>query len=157
MRFKSLFVFLFFVSSRTIAQTPIHPNHVYVELLGTGGFGSIQYERQLFKKTRLNLHGGLGAYYDIGTYFSGILGITYLADTKWQNRFIEFGFSMSATPSEVTYYSPNEIVEGLNRYMPHIGFRWYTKKHWVWRISAMAVMDRDGTMPWTGFSVGKNF
>ena len=156
---KKCYLFLLFIvsTSTTIAQIEINPNHVYFEAFGTGGYGSLQYERQLFKKTRLSLHGGLGAYYDVNTYFSGILGLTYLQHTKWQNRFIEFGFSASTTPSETTYYSPDDIVDGLTRYIPHLGFRWYTKKQWVWRISALAVMDRDGTKPWLGFSVGKNF
>jgi hypothetical protein len=156
---KCYLIMLFlFSASTSMAQIEINPNHVYFELFGTGGYSSIQYERLLFKKTRIVLHGGLGAYFDVGAYFSGILGVTYLEPTKWQNRFIEFGFSVSATPSEVTYYSPDEIVEGLTRYMPHVGFRWYTKKKWVWRTSLLAVMQRgEGAMPWLGFSVGKNF
>ena len=155
---KCYLILLLLVSTYTsIAQIEINPNHIYFEAFGTGGFGSIQYERQLFEKTRLSLHGGVGAYYDLNTYVSGILGVTYLQHTKWQNRFIEFGFSMSFTPSETTYYSADEIVQGLTRYMPHIGFRWYTKKQWVWRTSALVAFDRDETLPWLGFSVGKNF
>jgi hypothetical protein len=156
-KYRLVFFFLT-ITSTSNAQIDINRNHIYFELLGTGGYSSIQYERQLFKTPRILLHGGLGAYFDLGAYFSGILGVTYLQPTKWQNRFIEFGFTMSSTPSEITYYAPGEIVEGLNRYMPHAGFRWYTKKHWVWRTSLLAVMQyREKTMPWLGFSIGKNF
>ena len=157
---KKYYLILFFLikTSSSIAQIDIDRNHIYFELFGTGGYSSIQYERQLFKTPRISLHGGLGAYFDLGAYFSGILGVTYLEPTKWQNRFIEFGFTASATPSETTYYSPDEIVNGLTRYMPHVGFRWYTKKKWVWRTSLLAVMQHgEGPMPWLGFSVGKNF
>ncbi len=155
-KYRLLIPFLFF-SHCAMAQVKINPNHVYFELLGNGGLASLNYERQVLKNTRLNVHAGIGGYYDLGVYVSGILGVTYLADTKWQNRFIEFGFSMSATPSEETYYAPDDITKGRNLYMPHLGFRWYTKNQWVWRVSAMAVMGRDGTSPWAGFSVGKNF
>jgi len=157
MKFFTFVAFFLFFSFSTIAQNPIPPNHIYFELLGTGGFGSLQYERQILKKTQLNLHGGIGGYYDFGTYISGILGVNYLVDTKWKNRFFEFGFTMSTTPSETIYYSPDEITQGLNRYMPNAGFRWYTKNNWVWRISVLAVMEKHGTDPWLGFSVGKSF
>jgi hypothetical protein len=157
MRYFILIVFFSGLSHIGTAQISIRPNHIYVELLGTGGFGSIQYERQLFKKTRLNLHGGIGGYYDFETYISGILGVTYLVDTKWENRFLEFGFTMSSTPSETIYYSPDEITEGIMRYMPNAGFRWYTRNHWVWRVSVLAVMEKHDSDPWVGFSVGKNF
>jgi hypothetical protein len=155
---KCCLILLFIVStSSSIAQIEIYPNHFYFELLGAGGMGSIQYERQIFKKTRVLLHGGLGAYYDLSMYYSGILGVTYLEHTKWENRFIEFGFSVSATPSETSYYSPDDIRNGLTRYMPHVGFRWYTKKQWVWRTSVLAVMEHGSNpSPWLGFSVGKN-
>jgi len=65
-------------------------NTVFVEALGNGLFGSINYERQLTKEPGLSLRAGIGFYTEYDFYLTLPFSIQYLIDLN-RNNFIETG------------------------------------------------------------------
>ncbi|MDC3299089.1 hypothetical protein OAV05_00580 [Flavobacteriaceae bacterium] len=65
-------------------------NTVFVEALGNGLFGSINYERQLTKEPGLSLSAGIGFYTEYDFYLTLPFSIQYLIDLN-RNNFIETG------------------------------------------------------------------
>ena len=94
-KIKLLTVYLF-ISFISFAQENDEPNSenlkntVFVEALGNGLFGSINYERQLTKEPGLSLRAGIGFYTEYEFYLTIPTSIQYLISLRNSN-FIETG------------------------------------------------------------------
>ena len=64
------------------AQTEFEKNDIYIEAFGFGGFGSVNYERQLTKEPGLGARIGLGFYTEDAFYVSIPVGLVYLFQLK---------------------------------------------------------------------------
>ena len=91
--YVALFIFcLQGLITKVNGQTKNKLNTVYFELGGNALFASINYEKQLFKSTRLNFHIGTGIYGLKPTYLTIPFGINYLFRLNKSNSYIDLGF-----------------------------------------------------------------
>ncbi|HEY1054513.1 MAG TPA: hypothetical protein VGE24_05240, partial [Emticicia sp.] len=56
--------FLYETALAQVLPKPLALNSVYIEALGMGGYGSVNYERLLYQKKKLHIGGRIG----VGTY-----------------------------------------------------------------------------------------
>lgn len=138
-------------------------NTLYLELGGNGLFTSINYERQLLRKTGLNFHVGAGSYGITPTYLTIPLGINYLVKLKNPNSYIDLGFGATYSKADVALYAIVEhrdpVYKNTNywNYIPGIGFRKLTKSNLMFRFSFTPVINHNDLFPFLGFSIGKSY
>ncbi|MBT3588190.1 MAG: hypothetical protein HN507_06020, partial [Flavobacteriaceae bacterium] len=85
-------------------------NTVFVEALGNGLFGSINYERQLTKEPGLSLRAGIGFYTEYDFYLTLPFSIQYLIDLN-RNNFIETGIGYTWADAGADDIFNNESVK----------------------------------------------
>jgi hypothetical protein len=156
-----------FITSVNIAfsQNIFKTNDVYIELLGNGVLGSINYERQLSKQPGFGVRFGVGTVYDnpqptikeefLMTY---IIGINYLFKLKDGKSFVDAGLGFTITPTELYFLAPGDSrAENFVNFVPSFGYRRHTKNNRMWRISLTPIGVNTGFIPWLGASIGKRF
>lgn len=151
-------LFLTVFNGDLLSQEKFKPNCFYVEALGNGIFGSINYERQLEKMPGLGLHLGVGFYY-VGIaqpVYNG--GMNLLFKLKKENTFIDAGISGTFTKEIVIEDGFAFKRDGfLKFFMTNIGYRKHTKNNYMWRVNLIGVTTDQGTVPWVGIAFGKRF
>lgn len=92
-------VLLTLAGLRAHAQNPesnTAKNTVFVEALGNGMFGSLNYERQLTAAPGLSLRAGVGFYSEQAFYLSIPVGINYLIPVNQQrNGYLDMGMGVT--------------------------------------------------------------
>jgi hypothetical protein len=139
----------------TLAQNTFPKNAFYLEAGAGGGFGSINYERQLTKKPGIGVRIGAGFYTEDGFYFSTPVGINYLLPLKKENRFIDAGFNVTPFFKDARFNAVGD--DKYVNFIPVVGYRVHNNKNWFWRASAAVVINRFAGTPWAGFALGKVF
>lgn len=148
-------LFLFFTLNAALSQSHFFKNSFYLEAGAGGGFGSLNYERQLTKSPGIGIRIGAGFYTEDGYYLSLPVGVNYLFPLKKKNRFIDAGFNVTPFFKDARFNAMGD--DKYTNFIPMIGYRVHTNKNWFWRASAGAVANRFGGLPWAGFAVGKLF
>lgn len=153
---------LFNSSTKVAAQSYTKQNTVYLEFLGNGIIGSINYERQLLKKIRLDLRIGAGFYKIYPSHLTIPLGINYLLKLNKSNSFLDFGLGATYTKTDVTFYAIVDHHPGFKQtnywnFIPSIGYRKQTKGNLMYRFSLTPVWNSNGFFPYFGCSFGKSF
>src|SRR3954467_14280006 len=97
MRKFTLMILALGVVTLSLGQSTFKKNDIYVEALGNGLFGSVNYERQLTKEPGLGARIGVGFYTEKAFYLTLPMGINYLFPLKNQNSFIDAGFGVTWT------------------------------------------------------------
>ena len=157
----------FFVSFMSFAQESQEPNGkklkntVFVEALGNGLFGSINYERQLTKEPGLSLRAGIGFYTENEFYLTIPTSIQYLISLNNSN-FIETGVGYTWADAGTDDIFNNENVtnsDNLNNLFLSVGYRKHFGKDWMWKanFTPLITNNKDVTLPWIGVSIGKRF
>ena len=157
----------FFVSFMSFAQENQEPNGkklkntVFVEALGNGLFGSINYERQLTKEPGLSLRAGIGFYTENEFYLTIPTSIQYLISLRNSN-FIETGVGYTWADAAADDIFNNENVtnsDNLNNLFLSVGYRKHFGKDWMWKanFTPLITNNKDVTLPWIGVSIGKRF
>jgi hypothetical protein len=152
---KTLFTIILFlcIATFTAGQSTFKRNNIYLEAGGNGLYGSVNYERQLTKKSGLQARIGLGIYWNYDNFLNLPLGINYLFDLKNKKSFIDVGVG-------VTFTGIDEKSDGGLHYVnfvPGIGYRRHTSKDVMWRINVTPVINKYGFTSWVGASIGKRF
>lgn len=144
----------------------IKKNVGYAQIGGSGIGVSLNYERQLTKLPGLNARIGLG--YLPTELLSIPLGLNYLFKVK-ELQFIEVGtYAVAGKSYNIIMLG---IMDGDHSkpfvfgFIPEVGFRKYTKRDWMWKLTATALFTEKTTAtgtknkiyPWPGFSIGKCF
>jgi hypothetical protein len=134
-------------------------NDLYIEAGGTGLFGSLNYERQITQKPGLGLRAGIGFYTENGIYLTLPLGFNYLFPLKNKNSFIDAGMGYTIAIADANIFNKSVLTgnKGFNSIIPSVGFRKYTSKNLMWRISLSPVINNNGFVPWMGASIGTRF
>ncbi len=151
------------MTSYSFGQTNTNKfNALYFELGGNGLFLSANYERQILKKTRLNLHFGAGIYGVKPSVLTIPFGINYLLKLKKSNTFIDFGFGATYTKADVKLYISVKRDSGyvnstFFNIIPSVGIRHQTDKNFIYRFSLTPVFNQYDGLPFLGFSIGKVF
>ena len=156
-----------FVSFMSFAQENQEPNGkklkntVFVEALGNGLFGSINYERQLTKEPGLSLRAGIGFYTENEFYLTIPTSIQYLISLRNSN-FIETGVGYTWADAAADDIFNNENVtnsDNLNNLFLSVGYRKHFGKDWMWKanFTPLITNNKDATLPWIGVSIGKRF
>ncbi|NHF58305.1 hypothetical protein FK220_003050 [Flavobacteriaceae bacterium TP-CH-4] len=160
-------------------------NTVFLELLGNGGFGSLNYERQLSEQPGLSARIGVGISFfepddglscESGNPYCDFLGfpdtdislpfsIHYLIDLN-KNNYLETGlgytfqFGSRSKPEETDNESATDV------YLISIGFRRHFGKEskWMWKFNftpVIGITDSEnsdfGFRPFVGISIGRRF
>ncbi|MBD2756832.1 hypothetical protein [Spirosoma validum] len=144
--------------SSVIAQiTP--KNSVFLEAGGNGLFASLNYERQLTALPRLSLRVGAGFYGEKAAYLSLPVGLNYLIKLAKPNSFIDAGFGATWAQANSRLFGsePNLSSNHFFSYVPSVGYRRYTDRHYLWRVSFTPVINQYGFVPWAGITLGKGF
>lgn len=136
-------------------------NAVFVEALGNGLFGSINYERQLTNQPGLNIRLGIGFYTEDEFYMTFPISVQYLIDLKKDN-FIEAGIGYTwADAGADDLFNDNNITDNdnLNNLFLSVGYRKHFGKDWMWKanFTPLITNNKDVTLPWVGLSIGKRF
>ena len=153
-------------------------NSIYLELLGNGYTGSINYERQLTQEHKLFVRAGIGFHSNLGiledteSYFTIPLSFHYLVDIK-NNNYLDLGIGTTLVQSNLKgVNAPNTILYLFT----NIGFRRNFGNKLFWRIhvspyvtnitrdydeiASMSFVSREEvSFPkvWLGLSFGKRF
>lgn len=142
-------------------HSKILADNFYAELAGNGLLISANYERQILKKTRLNVRVGIGTY---GTdkYTTYPFGINYLLKLKNSNTYIDFGLGGTYTEADVLLYMNVKREPGYKNttsfcFIPSVGIRHQTTKNFMFRFALTPVFNHNGSIPYIGISVGKSF
>lgn len=136
-------------------------NTVFVEALGNGLFGSINYERQLTKEPGLSLRAGIGFYTEYDFYLTLPFSIQYLIDLN-RNNFIETGIGYTRADAGADDIFNNESVknsDNLNNLFLSVGYKKHFGKDWMWKanFTPLITNNKEVTLPWIGVSIGKRF
>lgn len=146
--------------------THAQKNAVYVELLGNGLFGSVNYERQITKEPKLYARIGLGFWSDFGILGSSNSGYTipismnYLVDLK-NNNFLDLGIGATMVKSDFSSQpAPNHVFILFT----NVGFMRNFGNNFFWRFHITPYFDSitedvtiEGRKQWFGFTIGKRF
>lgn len=121
-----------------------------MELGGTGGVVSLNYEYMFVKHHNWALNGGIG--FDkqrTSLYFTIPVGISRLFALKRDSTsFLQAGIGM-------TYFKNNEV--DFYRLTPSFGYRRNEKNGCFWRISANMFIGDGVFVPWIGGAFGYRF
>ncbi len=155
-------IFLCFLTvflSAVRGQSDFKKNDIYVEAGGTGLFASVNYERQLTNKPGIGVRVGLGFYTEKAFYLTLPVGVNYLFALKNNTSFIDAGLAMSFAKINGDLFGSGKQnnADHLVNFVPSIGYRKHSANNTMWRISITPVANRDGLVPWLGFSIGKRF
>lgn len=136
-------------------------NTIFVEALGNGLAGSINYERQITKEPGLSLRAGIGFYTENEFYLTLPFSVQYLIELK-RNNFIETGVGYTWADAGADDIFNNETKtksENLNNLFLSIGYRKHFGNDWMWKanFTPLITNNKDVTLPWVGLSIGKRF
>lgn len=159
MKHLTLLLALSCITLFSFAQTTFKQNDIYLEAGGSGLFASVNYERQLTKQPGIGLRVGLGFYSENAFYLTIPVGINYLFKLKNDNSFVDAGLGATWTRLDGKLFDNSKIFNGGHfvNFVPSIGYRKYSSKDIMWRISLTPVANKFGLVPWLGFSIGKRF
>jgi hypothetical protein len=153
-------IVLMSLSART-QDVPFPKNDIYLEAGGWGGFGSINYERQLTKNPGIGIRLGLGFYTENAFYATIPVGLVYLFETKKPGTFWEAGMGMTWMREDGKFFD-NEFM-GVDIYDKYtnvnmsVGFRKHTARNVMWRAQVGGLFNKYTVLPWAGIAVGKRF
>lgn len=158
-------------------------NMVFIELLGNGGFASLNYERQLTKQLGLSLRLGVGVSFlvaeeqepcDSGNPYCGILNfpdddvsipfsIQYLTNLN-NGNYLETGLGYTFQFGSKHPSGPELNESATNVYFTSLGFRRYFGKAnvWMWKVNFTPILGitdsaakKNGIDLWGGISLGR--
>lgn len=156
-----LLLFVFVLDFGALAQD-FRKNEVFVELLGNGMLGSINYERQLMKNPGFGVRAGVGIY-GTDARLTIPMGVNYLIRVIKNHSFLDLGMGATFTQTDGFFYSMPKLPAGYvkkENYMyliPSAGLRAYTTRNYIWRIGASVFITDSGALPWLGIGFGKRF
>ena len=147
------------VVTLSFGQSSFKKNDIYLEAVGNGLFGSINYERQLTKAPGLGARVGIGFYSENAFYLTIPVGINYLFSIKNDKSFIDAGLGVTWTQIDGKLFSDSKNSNENNfvSFIPSIGYRRHTTNNVMWRISLTPVINKYTFVPWIGASIGKRF
>ncbi len=156
------FTFLLFFSLYVVCsygQTGFKRNDIYFEAAGNGLFTSLNYERQLTKQPGLGLRLGVGVYSENAFYLTIPVGINYLFKLNNEKSFIDAGLGATWTRIDGNLFGDSKNLNGDHfvNFVPSIGYRRHKNNNLMWRISLTPIANKNGIVPWLGFSIGKRF
>ncbi|MDB4292319.1 hypothetical protein N9954_02870 [Maribacter sp.] len=157
-------------------------NTAFIELLGNGGFASLNYERQLTKQPGLSLRLGFGvSFWELGEREDGSsegsgcvcpelnfpdadlsipFSLQYLIPL-WKTNYLETGLGYT-----YQFGSAKRNESNTNVFYGSVGFRRHfgRTKGWMWKVSFTPVLrisdsetKNSGIGPWAGIALGKRF
>jgi hypothetical protein len=135
-------------------------NAVYVEALGNGLFGSLNYERQLTRTPGLSFRIGVGFYTEDDFYLSIPVSLHYLIDLG-RNNYIDTGLGYTyadSGPDDLFSSSQRSNSGNLHNLFLMAGYRRHFGRDWMLRASFTPLTNNfDVTLPWIGIAIGKRF
>lgn len=167
MKLKILALLFVFISTSAIGQTVRDkaeslPNTVFVEALGIGFLGSINYERRLSKKPYLTARAGMGFYTESSLHFTLPIAVQYLFELK-QNHFIEtgVGYTWAQFGADDCFFcdGTDNTANYSNIYLS-VGYRKHFANNWMWKVNFSPLITNnhgENFKIWFGASFGKRF
>ncbi len=159
---KSLLSLLVLLTTVPTFSQDFKKNEVFIELLGNGLLGSINYERQLGKKPGFGIRAGAGLY-GTDTHMTIPVGVNYLVRLRNDYSFLDLGFGATFTKTDGFFYAITKLSDGYIRkkdyvyLIPSVGARAYTTKNFVARINLTPFITESGLLPSFGLGFGKRF
>lgn len=158
-----------FAQKEANLDTIIKKNFIYAELLGKGGYYSLNYERRFLNKNNNHLNVHIGLAYPVGPNFvfknSVIvmpISVYYSYGKVFQieaglgiNQYIDFDSYRFAPHNKGKFYSP--------LFNPSIGFRIENNLHYIFRLTYCPLFDYNKyesklyIITWLGLSFGYQF
>ncbi|MEA3495364.1 MAG: hypothetical protein U9R42_04945 [Bacteroidota bacterium] len=161
-------IFLLFLSCETKSQIKndtISQNSIHFEILGTGGYFSLSYERIIFNKNKfaLGLKTGMGTYniFDYKSNFNPDIIVPILFSGLYgKNHKIEFGLGQTVSNIVRANYSDSES-ERLTQFHSNftLGYRYQKNKGgFIFRINYSPIIEFNKYFRhWGGISIGYAF
>lgn len=137
-------------------------NIVYLEALGAGILGSINYERRLTREPEISARIGLGFYTESAIYMTYPTSLHYIIPLK-ENRFIEVGpgYTFAQYGTDDCFDCREQVTgENLNSLFFSIGYRRIFHPNLMWKVNFTPLISNNQSAkftPWLGISLGKYF
>ena len=165
MRTILLTLLITIISCSAFTQNLSKKNEIFVEALGNGLLGSVNYARQLTEKPMLEIRAGLGLYgSDPKTYLTIPVSLNYLFNIRNNHTFLFAGLGATYTEADVRMgliIDYNEVFRDTKstsvNFVPSFGYMRYTSKDYCWRVSFNPVINVHGFLPSLGLGFGKRF
>lgn len=157
MKFTLSFLFIFCCCSLNIAQTDSSKNQaIILELGGSGGIGSVNYERTFYSRPKYQMNWRAGLSFipidrNNGTVFIFPLMLNYLAGSSSHKVELGVGQGLSIT-TKGSFFSLTTLAAGY-RFQPE-NKRWFLRVTYSPLISYIVDFQ---VQQWAGFSIGCRF
>lgn len=138
------------------------PNTVFIEALGNGGSGSVNFERRLTQNPCLTARVGVGFYTESSFYATIPLSLQYLIKLK-KNNFIETGVGYTWAQFEADdcfYCDGTDNTDNYRNLYISIGYRKHFGNKWMLKVNLTPLITNnhgENFRPWVGASFGKQF
>jgi hypothetical protein len=162
-----LAIFLISLSLTAFAQqeksgTNSLKNTVYIEALGNGMLGSLNYERQLLRNPYLTGRLGIGFYLESNFYLSIPVSLHYLIELR-NNNFIESGIGFTWAQygaDDCLNCDGSDNTDDYRNLFFSIGYRKHFGNNWMWKANFTPLITNNhgaNFEPWFGLAIGKQF
>lgn len=158
----ALFLVYFGNAQEITPSEPLPRNTVFVEGLGNGLFGSVNYERQLTKTHGLSLRAGLGIYAEDGFYLTFPISLQFQFRLK-QFSYLDLGLGYTFADSyadDVFGSADGGYNNNLHNFFMSVSYREVFSNNWMWKVSFTPLITNNmdvWMMPWVGIAFGKMF
>lgn len=167
MNVKILIFLLNLISLSAFGQTENNEtrkirNAIYVEALGNGLLGSVNYERQLSRNPYFTARVGVGFYTEGNFYLTIPISLQYLIDLK-KNNFIETGVGYTWAQygaDDCFRCDGSDNTDNYGNLFLSIGYRKHFGNKWMWKVSFSPLITNNhdaNFTPWFGAGFGKRF
>ncbi len=160
------FAFVVLIQTESFSQylkneSSIPNNLFYIEALGNGLYGSINFERRFTRIPEVSIRAGIGAYSENLFYLTFPLSIQYIKNLS-EESFIEIGTGYTWADSNADDLFRGDFSSkdsNLHNLFFSVGYRKHFGDSWLWKanITPLITNNRDVTQPWFGVSIGKLF
>lgn len=145
-----------------VPQTQSLKNILFVEALGNGYIGSVNYERRISKNPYLTVRAGIGFYTESTFYLTIPTSMHYLIDLNDKN-YIETGVGYTWAQfgaDDCVFCDGTDNTDNYNNLFLSIGYRKHFGDNWMWKVNFSPLITNnhgESFRPWIGVSFGKQF
>lgn len=159
---STMVVLLFSQAQEVTPSDPLPRNTIFVEALGNGLFGSINYERQITKTPGVSFRAGFGFFADNGLNLTLPLSVQFQFQLK-KNRFLDLGvgYTFEDTYADDLFgRNGDNFPDDYHYIFLCLSYRKVFSSDWMWKISFTPIITDSYDVifvPWFGFAFGKLF
>ncbi len=158
-----LFTLVAVANAQNVEATSIPRNTVFFEALGSGLWGSANYEYQLTKTPGLSIRAGIGVYGDGAVYVTLPVSAQF-AFQLWKKNYLETGLGYTlAHHSNFNHRARKDIDDDFGvrnsfyNVLINVAFKRHFGHDWMWKLQVSLLLNEDVGILYPGLAIGKNF